>query len=410
MNWDWDKLQEKRQRQAGQQRREERNDDHEPGNGGGGRRPGDNNNNNRGGGRGPGIPNLGNVGDAFKNLKRPRIPGLKIIIVVAVLGWFATGIFIVDPEEQGVVLRFGKMNRIVEPGPHYHLPYPIEEALTPQVHHVQRVEVGFRSRQGVVKPVQAESAMLTRDENIVNVQFIVQYQIKKAEDFLFKVDLQISDYTGKDIYSESVKNAAEAAMRDVIGGSLIDSALTDGKTQIQNDAKDLLQQMLDSYDAGISILAVQLQDVHPPQEVSEAFKDVASAREDKSRTINQAEAYRNEILPETRGNAEGMVNVALAYKETAILKAQGDAQRFLTILAEYRKGSEVTKKRLYLETMEELLSSPGIDKIIVGDGLTNGVLPFLPLDGKKPQQNSVKNAPNSSAGGSAISGNAGGVR
>lgn len=378
MNWDWDKLQEKRQRQTGQQPpRDNRRDDEDPsndkGNGSGG----------GGGGFGGGF---GQMGDAFKQFRQIRFPTVRIVLILVVLGWLASGIFIVDPEEIGVITRFGAYNRIVEPGPHYHMPFPIEQATTPKVHHVQRVEIGFRTMrsntgQAVVRPVLEEAAMLTGDENIVNVQFIVQYQIKDPVDFLFKADLQIPAFSGSDIYSETVKNAAEAAMREVIGGSLIDSALTDGKNQIQIEARDLLQGILDRYSTGILVQAVQLQDVHPPQEVSAAFKDVASAREDRSRSINEAEAYRNEILPRTSGEVAEILNKSEAYKRAVAEKATGDAQRFLSVLTEYNKAKDVTKKRMYIETMEEILASPGMEKIIIGQDLGGSVLPFLPLSG-----------------------------
>lgn len=383
MNWDWDKLQEKRQRQPGQQPpREKRPGDDDPFGG-------------KGGGNDGGGGGLNQMGDAFKQFRQMRLPGIHIVIALVLLGWLASGIFIVDPEEIGVITRFGAYSRIVEPGPHYHWPYPIEQAATPKVHHVQRVEIGFRTLrsntgQAVVRPVVEEAAMLTGDENIVNVQFIVQYQIKDPVDFLFKADLQIPASSGSDIYSETVKNAAEAAMREVIGGSLIDSALTDGKNQIQIEARDLLQGILDRYSTGILVQAVQLQDVHPPQEVSAAFKDVASAREDRSRSINEAEAYRNEILPRTSGEVAEILNKAEAYKQAVAEKASGDAQRFLSVMTEYNKAQDVTRKRMYIEAMEEILSAPGMEKIIIGPELGGSVLPFLPLGGQAQQSGGVR--------------------
>ena len=374
MNWDWEKLQDKRKRQSsrpsGNQRKRDDEEPEDPF----GPEPG--------GGRGD--SGIRQMSDAFARLRRSRRPVFKIGLLLLVLVWLASGVFIVNPEEIGVITRFGAYNRRVEPGPHYHLPYPIEQAVTPKVLHVQRVEIGFRtlrsnSGQPVVRGVLEEAAMLTGDENIVNVQFIVQYQIKDAVDFLFKADLQIPNPGGTDIYSETVRNAAEAAMREVIGGSQIDSALTDGKNQIQLETRDLLQGILDRYSTGIQIQAVQLQDVTPPQEVSAAFKDVASAREDRSRSINEAEAYRNEILPRTSGEAAEILNKAEAYKKAVAEKASGDAQRFLSVLAEYNKAQNVTKKRMYIETMEEILSSPGMEKIIINGESARSVLPFLPL-------------------------------
>lgn len=385
MNWDWDKLQEKRQRQGGQQPPRNNRGDEPQGPGGPGGPGGPNGPGGPGKAGGPMGPGFPQMGDAFKQFKQMKFPAVRIIVLVVVLGWLASGVFIVDPEEMGVVTRFGAFDRIVEPGPHYHIPYPIESVSTPKVRHVQRVEIGFRTLRGAagqsqVRPVPEEAAMLTGDENIVNVQFIVQYRIDDPKAFLFNADLQIPQTSGSDIYSETVKNAAEAAMREVIGRSLIDSALTDGKTRIQIQAQIILQDILDSYTTGIKVDTVQLQDVYPPSEVSAAFKDVASAREDRSRSINEAEAYRNEILPRTSGEVAEVLNKAEAYKRSVVEKATGESRRFMSVLAEYNKAKDVTKKRMYIETMEEILSSPGMEKILIEKGAGSGVLPLLPLD------------------------------
>ena len=283
MNWDWDKLQEKRQRQnwgnsnnnSNNNNNNNKNDEEPPFGSGSG----------NGGGKGPDYEKFS---DAFKRLPHLSAPAggkVKWILVALVAVWLLSGIYIVNPDEEGVVLRFGKYDRTVGAGPHYALPFPIETVYKPKVTQVQRVEVGFRSvgqgrtfQQGANRSLPEESGMLTGDENIVNVQFSVQYQIKNPVEYLFNVTDQAA----------VVKNAAEAAMREVIGNSLIDSALTDGKLQIQTEATQLLQEILDRYKVGVRVIAVQLQDVHPPKEVSDAFKDVASAREDKSRIINEA--------------------------------------------------------------------------------------------------------------------------
>ena len=186
-----------------------------------------------------------------------------------------------------------------------------------------------------------------------------------------------------------VKNAAEAAMREVIGNSLIDSALTDGKLQIQTEATQLLQEILDRYKVGVRVIAVQLQDVHPPKEVSDAFKDVASAREDKSRIINEAEAYRNELIPKARGLAAEVENQAQAYKETRIRNAEGEANRFLALLKEYEQAKDVTKQRMYLETMEEILSRPGMEKLVLPKDAADRVLPLLPLMQSAPSAGKI---------------------
>lgn len=364
MNWDWDKLQEKRQRQP-------RNTS----SGGGGKDGGDGDN----GDRRPPINFNPMQGDPFRKMRQMGAPGGKGIWWIAgglVLLWLLSGIYIVEPDEEGIVLRFGRYDRTVGAGPHYHAPFPIESVYKPKVTQVLRGEVGFRSigqgatfQQGQVRTIPEEASMLTGDENIVNVQFSVQYKIKDPVEYLFNVTNQAA----------VVRNAAEAAMREVIGKSFIDSALTDGKLKIQSDATELLQNILNRYEVGVQVIAVQLQDVHPPQGVIDAFKDVASAREDKSRIINEAEAYRNEVLPKARGMGAEMENQAQAYRETRVQGAQGETQRFLSVLSEYEKAKDVTKKRLYFEAMEDILKNAN-EKVILPKGTADRMLPFLPLD------------------------------
>lgn len=372
MNWDWDKLQEKRQRQQSGRKAppppeppEEDNDEqptkprnpryllHDGKSGGGGANP-------------------------FQKLSKIKLPGGRLILLligISVVIWLLTGIYIVNPDEQGVVLRFGRYDRTVDPGPHYALPAPLETVYKPQVTQVLRSEVGFRSvgqsgtfQQGQVRTVAEEASMLTGDENIVNVQFSVQYKINDPVQYLFNVSAPTA----------LVRNAAEAAMREVIGNSEIDSAITDGKLKIQNDATQLLQQILDRYGAGIRVIAVQLQDVHPPKEVIDAFKDVASAREDKSRIINQAEAYRNELLPRARGQAAALRNQAEAYSATRVRTAEGEAARFDALRKEYDKSPDVTRQRLYYETMEDILSGSN-EKVLLDGAAADRALPYLPL-------------------------------
>ena len=375
MNWDWDKLQEKRQRQnwgnsnnnSNNNNNNNKNDEEPPFGSGSG----------NGGGKGPDYEKFS---DAFKRLPHLSAPAggkVKWILVALVAVWLLSGIYIVNPDEEGVVLRFGKYDRTVGAGPHYALPFPIETVYKPKVTQVQRVEVGFRSvgqgrtfQQGANRSLPEESGMLTGDENIVNVQFSVQYQIKNPVEYLFNVTDQAA----------VVKNAAEAAMREVIGNSLIDSAITDGKLKIQSDATVLLQEVLDRYEAGIQVLAVQMQDVHPPQEVSDAFKDVASAREDKSRIINEAEAYRNALLPQARGEAAAILNKAEAYRVARLQQAEGESRRFDALRQEYEKAPDVTRQRLYYETMEEILAASK-DKTLLDSGVSGKVLPHMPLPG-----------------------------
>lgn len=315
-------------------------------------------------------------------MRVPNGRAVLLVLLAVVVLWLLSGIYIVNPDEQGVVLRFGQYDRTEGPGPHYAWPVPIETVYKPQVTQVLRSEVGFRSvgqsttfQQGQVRTIPEEASMLTGDENIVNVQFSVQYKISDPVQYLFNVSAPTA----------LVRNAAEAAMREVIGNSQIDSAITDGKLKIQSEATQLLQQILNRYGAGIQVLAVQLQDVHPPQEVIDAFKDVASAREDKSRIINEAEAYRNELLPKARGQAAAMLNQAQAYSATRIRNAEGDAARFDALRLEYEKAPAVTKQRLYYETMEEILAGAG-EKVLMDGAAASRVLPYLPLPGLSAPQ------------------------
>ena len=365
MSWDWEKLQEQKQR-------------HMPGR----------------------TPDLGNLDDKIKQIKQMKFPGAKIILAVMAVLWLASGVYIVEPDEVGVVQRFGAYNRTTQSGPHYHLPVPFESVQTPKVTQVRRIEIGFRSSgqrgnvaMGQNRSFPEEALMLTGDENIVNVQFIVQYQIKSAQDYLFNISQP----------QKTVKDAAEAAMRKVIGHNKIDNALTTGKFAIQNDTMRLLQTILDHYTSGIKIVAVQLQDVHPPQQVSDAFKDVASAKEDKSRFINESEAYRNDLIPKTRGEVASIENKAEAYKQSVIRRAEGDSSRFLAVLSEYNKAKDITRKRMYLDTMGLILAQPDVQKLILSEKALQKSVPYLPLD-RIGERSQVGRAPGSSI----VSGNKGG--
>jgi membrane protease subunit HflK len=297
------------------------------------------------------------------------------IILYAVLGaWILlSSFYIVNADEQGVVKRFGKYNRTQTPGVHFKLPWPIEEVQKPKVTEVKRIEIGFVTIDpgppASYKHIPEESLMLTGDLNIVSSEFIVQYRIKNAEEYLFNV---------KDV-GTAIRDAAEAAKRQVVGDKEVDYVLTVGKAEIQEEVRSLLQAIMDSYGAGIHIVAVQLQDVEPPKPVIGAFKDVASAKEDKDKFINQAEAYRNEIIPTAQGEAKKLLNEAEAYKAEKINRAEGEASRFTMILDESKKSEDVTRKRLYLETMESVLS--GMDKFII-DSKNSSSLNFLELRGR----------------------------
>jgi len=320
-------------------------------------------------------------GDFFKDFKK-KIPALGLVVAVIVVFSVIFGSFYtVAPEELGVVKRFGKVVRTTSPGPHFKIPF-IETVLKPQVTKVHRIEVGFKTIDpgppARYTPIKKEALMLTGDENIVQVEFIVQYKIKDPAAFLFNIRNQ----------RKALKDASEAAMREVVGKTPIDEVLTGGRFQVQQDTKMLLQEILDRYDSGISIVAVQLQDVLPPAQVADAFKDVASAREDRERSVEQAEGYRNDLIPKAKGEAEQIINEALGYKEAKINEAKGDASRFLQVLKEYRRAKDVTQKRIYIETMEDVLGR--MEKIVLEGGAERNVLPYLPLGGKPGVKGKVK--------------------
>ena len=291
------------------------------------------------------------------------------LLVAALALWLFTGVYMVGPDEVGVVRTFGEYTRVSQSGLNYHFPYPIEQVNTPAVTQVKRVEIGFRTlRNGQYRTVEKESLMLTGDENIVDAEMIVQYKIKDPVAYLFNI-----------VEPElTVREAAEASLRTVVGRNKIDETLTTGKFQIQEGTKTQLQLILDNYESGIHVVAVQLQDVSPPKEVIGAFKDVASAKEDKNRMINQAEGYRNDIIPKARGEAEAMIRDAEGFRESRIKRSEGDAAKFTTVLKEYRKAKSITQKRLYLETMERVL--PGIEKIIIPDKDSGNMLNLLNLN------------------------------
>ena len=302
-----------------------------------------------------------------------QIPDFNFKVTPVIIGlivlWLATGIYIVGPDEVGVVRTFGKFTRVVQSGLNWKFPAPIEVVNTPKVTEVKRIEIGFRTlKNGQYRTVEKESLMLTGDENIVDAEMIVQYKIKDPVAYLFRI-------VGPEL---TVREAAEASLRTVVGRNKIDETLTTGKFTIQEETKSQLQSILDKYNSGIHVVAVQLQDVSPPKEVIGAFKDVASAKEDKNRMINQAEGYRNDVIPKARGEGEAMIRDAEGFKESRIKRAEGDAAKFTTVLKEYRKAKSITEKRLYLETMEKVL--PDIEKIIVPDKDSGNMLNLLNLN------------------------------
>ena len=297
-----------------------------------------------------------------------------IVLVVAGL-WLATGFYRVQPDEQGVELVFGDWSGLTtNEGLHWNWPTPIGEVYTPKVTRSNRVQIGYRAglddgRRSSQRDVAEESVMLTSDENIVDLQFTVLWRIKDAGQFLFNIRNP----------EVTVKIAAESVMREVVGQTNFDKTVTVGREEIESRANALLQAILDQYGAGIEIEAVQLQKSDPPPDVIDAFNDVQRARQDKSRLMNQAEAYANSVVPEARGQAEQTIRAAEAYRERLLKEAEGEAKRFLSVYEAYRTAPEVTRRRMYLETLGEVFGSA--QKVIVDQkgGAGPGVVPYLPL-------------------------------
>jgi len=297
--------------------------------------------------------------------------GLGIILVVAFILWMATGLYRVQPDEQGVVLQFGKWVTTTQPGLRWHLPYPIETVETPSVENIQAIDIGFRAvgadrSRSQRRDVAEESLMLTGDQNIIDIDFTVQWKIADAGQYLFNIRDQ----------EATVKIAAESAMREIIGRTDIQPALTEARQQIETNTRTLLQSMLNEYEAGIEITEVQLQDVLPPAPVIDAFDDVQRARQDLDRLRNEADAYRNDVLPRARGEAQRMIQEAQGYRERLENEAEGEAQRFLSVYEAYKDNPQVTKRRMYLETMQKVLGD--IDKVILDKD--QGAIPYLPLN------------------------------
>ena len=304
----------------------------------------------------------------------PRSPRAIILIVLALVAiWLFSGFYRVQADEQGVVLRFGEWTRTTQPGLNYHLPGPIESVLTPQVTKNNRLEIGFQSGGETGRPtarrdVPEESLMLTGDENIVDIDFTVLWQIRDAGKFLFNIQTP----------EETVKAASESAMREVVGRTPIQLVLAEGRRDVENQTQGLLQEIINSYSAGIIVLEVKLQRVDPPGAVIDSFRDVQRARADRDRLINEAQSYSNDILPRARGEAEQMRLGAEGYKEQVVRTAEGDASRFLAIYAQYKLAPEVTVRRMYFETMEAVFG--GMQKVIIDESAEGqGVVPYLPL-------------------------------
>jgi len=310
--------------------------------------------------------------------------GLLLTVALLVV-WMLSGFYRVEPDEQGVVLRFGKFTQLTQPGLNYRLPYPIESALTPKVTRVNRIDIGMRltedPRRGTtMRDVPEESLMLTGDENIVDVDFSVFWLIANAANFLFNVQNP----------EGTIKSVAESAMREVIGRSQIQPILTGARQVTEQGVQELMQKTLDEYGAGVTITQVQLQKVDPPSQVIDSFRDVQAARADAERIQNEAQAYANRVVPEARGDAARILQAAEAYREQTVAEATGQAARFVKIYDEYKLAPDVTRRRMYLETMERVFG--GMDKIIIDPSTSarggSGVVPYLPLGelGRERQQ------------------------
>jgi membrane protease subunit HflK len=297
--------------------------------------------------------------------------------------WVAVdSVYIIQPAERGVVLRFGKYVDTLMPGPSIRLPRPIEQVFRVDVDKIRTVEVGYRS-EAPNATILDEASMLTQDENIVDVKLAVQYKVKSPADYLFH---------DRDP-SITIRDATESAIREVVGKSKMDFVLKEGRSEVAARTKDLLQTILDRYDNGLLVTSVNLQDAQPPEQVQEAFFDAIRAREDQDRLINEAEAYSNEVIPKARGGAARITEDANAYKAKIVATAQGDVSRFSQILQAYQKAPEVTRKRMYLETLESVMSNTS--KVLVDVEKGSNLL-YLPLD-KLTQRSAANQPPSSSA-------------
>lgn len=299
-----------------------------------------------------------------------RLLGL-LVLLGAIGGYFALGWYQVAPDEQAVVLRLGAYHRTVEPGLNWHAPV-VERVEIQRVTVTREEEFGYRTitsgppSQYEDRP--GERRMITGDENLVSLEFVVQYRISDLRDYLFNVTPPVQDL---------VRDVAQESVRAVVGQRVIDDVLTQARGPIEQAARLRAQEVLDSYGAGIRIQSLRLQDVQPPEPVKEAFAEVTSAEQDRERTVLEARGYGDKIVPEARGTAAEMLNQARGYRESRILRSQGEAERFKALLAEYQKAPAVTRSRLYIETLEEIL--PGMDKVIMEQGNTDRVLPYLPV-------------------------------
>ena len=307
-------------------------------------------------------------GNATPNSGNDQLPIVPILLIVVLL-WAATGFYIVDQGSRGVVLRFGKNTEVTMPGPRWHIPYPIESAEVVNLEQVRTIEVGYRSAGDAAARSKElrESLMLTDDENIIDLQFAVQYNLKSVEDFLFNNRSAES----------SVRGAAETAIREIVGKSKMDFALYEGREEIAVKAKKLMQEILDRYNTGINVTSVTMQNAQPPEQVQASFDDAVKAKQDLERQKNEGQAYANDIIPKAKGTASRLTAEAQGYRLRVENEAKGNASRFEQILTQYNRAPEVMRDRLYIEAQEQILSS--VSKVFIDQKNSNNLL-YLPLD------------------------------
>lgn len=304
-------------------------------------------------------------GPGSDNKAMTILPIIGLVVVI----WFATGFYIVDQGSRGVVLRFGKHIETTMPGPRWHMPYPIESASVVNMGQVRTIEVGYRSAEGSASRSKElrESLMLTDDENIIDLQFAVQYNLKSVEDYTFNNRMP----------EEGVRGIAESAIREIVGKSRMDFVLYEGREEIAVRAKELMQGVLDRYKTGISIVNITMQNAQPPEQVQAAFDDAVKAGQDLERQKNEGQAYANDVIPKARGNASRLLEEAAGYKLSVENEAKGNASRFEQILTQYQRAPEVTRQRMYLDAQEQIMSS--VSKVVVDQKGGNSLL-YLPLD------------------------------
>lgn len=333
-----------------------------------------------GGGGGPQSPDFEDLIRRGQDRIKQLLPGgfgtgrgIILVVLLVILAWGFSGFYRVQPGEQGVELLFGKYLNTTSTGLHWWAPSPIGERHTPNVERTNQTSVGFRgvsrgNTEGEIRDVPQESLMLTGDQNIIDIDFLIQWRIKNAKDYLFNI--RNPDAT--------VKLAAESAIREIVGQTPLEDALATKRQEVESKTQVLLQKILDEYGAGVFIAEIKMQKVDPPKPVIDAFNDVQRAKQDRERQQNEADAYRNDILPKAKGEAERMIQEATGYKEQLTKEAEGEAKRFLSVLSAYRTGKDVTRNRLFLERMQEVLRKA--NKVIIDKGQGGqGVIPYLPL-------------------------------